>query len=172
MFTGATPNQHGIKQYEKPIINCDTLFDALLRAGKRIAIVAVKNSSIDCIFRNREIDYYSKHYDPDVLERVHSILESNKHDVILAYNQEYDDVMHATGPFSDEAIYAMKNNLSGFIRLNRYFDKYWNQYPRVIVFSPDHGAHLNHSDGRGTHGEDIPEDMEVNHYYGIRNKYK
>jgi hypothetical protein len=63
----------------------------------------------------------------------------------------------------------MKNNLSGFIQLNMYFDKCWNQYPRVIVFSPDHGAHLNNSDGRGTHGEDIPEDMEVNHYYGIRN---
>jgi hypothetical protein len=172
MFSGATPEQHGIRQYEKPVLKCDTLFDSLIRAGKRVAIVAVENSSIDRIFRDRKIDYFSENYDLAVLERVFLLMKSDKHDFILAYNQEYDDVMHATGPFSNEAIQAAKNNISGFIRLSMDFDEYWGLYNRVIVFSPDHGAHLNYSDGKGTHGDDIPEDMEIIHYYGIRRNNK
>jgi predicted AlkP superfamily phosphohydrolase/phosphomutase len=34
MFTGAPPETHGIRKYEKPVLGCDTLFDALARAGK------------------------------------------------------------------------------------------------------------------------------------------
>jgi predicted AlkP superfamily phosphohydrolase/phosphomutase len=43
LFTGAAPDQHGIRKYEKPVLKCDTLFDALIRAGKRGAIVAVRD---------------------------------------------------------------------------------------------------------------------------------
>ncbi len=53
MFTGALPEAHGIRRYEKPVLSCDTLFDAFLRAGKRVAIVAVEESSISRIFLNR-----------------------------------------------------------------------------------------------------------------------
>ena len=55
VFTGAKPETHGIMKYEKPALTCDTLFDAFIRAGKRVALVAVKNSSIDLIFRGRKI---------------------------------------------------------------------------------------------------------------------
>jgi predicted AlkP superfamily phosphohydrolase/phosphomutase len=66
MFTGAPPEAHGIRKYDKPVLSCDTLFDALARAGKKTAIVAVKNSSIDLVFRNRKIDYYTEEYDQQV----------------------------------------------------------------------------------------------------------
>ena len=35
MYTGAAPAVHGITVYEKKLITIDTLFDALVRAGKR-----------------------------------------------------------------------------------------------------------------------------------------
>ena len=41
MYTGAQPSVHGIQKYEKPVITIDTLFDALLRAGKKPAIVSL-----------------------------------------------------------------------------------------------------------------------------------
>ena len=34
MYTGAQPAVHGIQKYEKPVIQIDTIFDALIRAGK------------------------------------------------------------------------------------------------------------------------------------------
>ena len=38
MFTGAPPDTHGIRKSERPTLTCDTLFDALSRAGRRVAI--------------------------------------------------------------------------------------------------------------------------------------
>jgi len=53
IFTGAQPVVHGIHRYTRPVLECDTIFDALVRADKKVAIVSVENSSIDLIFRNR-----------------------------------------------------------------------------------------------------------------------
>ena len=36
------------------------------------------------------------------------------------------------------------------------------------MFCPDHGGH--DSEGRGTHGEDIPDDMEIVHFLGLFNQ--
>jgi hypothetical protein len=168
MFTGATPEQHGIRKYERPVLQCDTLFDALTRVGKRVAIVAVRNCSIDLIFRGRDITYYSESYDPNVTERVISLLEADQYDFILAYHQEYDDVMHATAPFAAEAMQAAKNNIAGFVQITKAFDEHWGRYNRMIVFTPDHGAHISSATGKGDHGEDISEDMELKHFYGFR----
>jgi hypothetical protein len=35
----------------------------MIRAGRRVAIIAVKNSSIDLIFRERSLDYFFELYD-------------------------------------------------------------------------------------------------------------
>lgn len=168
MFTGAAPDQHGIRKYEKPVLQCDTLFDALQRAGKRVAIVSVKGSSIDLIFRGRAIDYYSETYDPDVTKRVISLMKADRHEFILAYHQEYDDAMHKTGPFTEEALQAAKNNVRAFVSMNGAFDEYWQRYNRMVAFVPDHGGHMDDALGRGTHGADIAEDMELKHFYGFR----
>lgn len=66
MFSGVTPDIHGIRKYEKPILTVETLFDLLPIAGKRVAIVAVKDSSIDRIFRGRPIAYFSEQDDAQV----------------------------------------------------------------------------------------------------------
>jgi len=167
MFTGALPETHGIRKYEKPVLSCDTLFDTLLRAGKKVAVVAVEGSSIARIFLNREIDYFIEEYDQQVNDRVLRLLRDDDYDFILAYNQEYDDIMHRTTPRSEDAIGAMRNHIAGFEHLAEAFLKRYEDDTRLILFSPDHGTHLNPETGRGDHGLDIPEDMEVRSFWGI-----
>ncbi len=58
MYTGAQPAVHGIQKYEKPVIQIDTLFDAMLRAGKKCAILATERCSMSKIFLERDMDYY------------------------------------------------------------------------------------------------------------------
>lgn len=167
MFTGVPPKIHGIRKYEKPVIKTITLFDRAISAGKKVAIVAIAGSSIDIIFRERKIDYFSEEYDPQVTNRTVELIKANEHDLILTYHQEYDDMLHQTEPFSSEAIQAMNNHISSFEILSDAFNRFWRQHDRLIVFAPDHGAHLDTKTGKGNHGLDIPEDMELIHYYGV-----
>ncbi|MDD2715042.1 MAG: alkaline phosphatase family protein [Candidatus Wallbacteria bacterium] len=167
MFTGTSPEEHGLSVYHKPVLKCDTLFDALIRAGKRVAIVAVKNSSIDLIFRERELDYFSEESDSQVIERALYLIERNHHDFILAYNQEFDDSLHATTPVSEQSIQAVKNHTASFLRLARAANQHWKLCNRAILFAPDHGAHSDPLTGKGTHGQDIPEDMDIWHYLSL-----
>ena len=53
MYTGAQPAVHGIQKYEKPVITIDSIFDALIRAGKKPAIVAETNCSMSLIYLER-----------------------------------------------------------------------------------------------------------------------
>ena len=170
MFTGAPPERHGIQRPERPrpVLQGDTLFDALLRAGKRVAIVAAPATSIGRLFLGRALDYFPESYDPQVTQRVLSLLAADQHDIIVAYHQEYDDLMHETSPFDERALLAAANHVAAFAQLAEAFDRAWSRYHRAILFAPDHGAHVDPLTGRGTHGQDIPEDMEVVHFWGLR----
>jgi hypothetical protein len=168
MFTGAVPKVHGIRHYIKPVLACDTLFDALLRAGKRVAIVAVKKSSIDIMFRGRVLQYFSEDYDAQVTARTIELLARNEHDFILAYHQEYDDHLHMTEPFSPECLAAFQHHAASFAELCQAVDAHWAGYDRAVAFTPDHGAHFNAVAGRGAHGENINEDMDLAHFWGVR----
>jgi hypothetical protein len=167
MFTGATPEVHGIRTYERPVLLCDTIFDALVRADRKVAIVATVDSSIDLIFRNRSIDYFSEENDDCAVDRAIYLLNTSHHDFIVVYNQQYDDVMHETQPESKEALEALKKHIDSFNKLKLMYNKHWGRYDRLIAFTPDHGAHISNHDGKGTHGEDIPQDMQVIHFYEI-----
>jgi len=167
MFTGQPPSSHGIRRYERPVLQCQTLFDRLVEAGKRVAIVAVQNSSIDLIFRNRPLDYFSEAYDSEVTARTLQLLEADGHDFVLAYHQEYDDALHRTTPRAPEAIEAMQRHVASFVQLARAVEECWSAYDRMLGFVPDHGGHVDPDTGKGTHGVDIPEDMDVQHFYGV-----
>jgi len=170
MFTGAMPEDHGIRMYKRPILRCDTLFDALARSKKRVAIVAVEGCSIALIFRERPLSYFIEAYDQQVNNRVIHILgdKSNKSDFdfILAYNQAYDDTMHRTAPRSPEALRAMKNHIDSFKQLAEAFLRRYESYSRLVVFLPDHGEHVG-IDGHGIHESDIQEDVEVRSFWGV-----
>ena len=167
VFSGAPPEIHGIRHYERPVLAIDTLFDALIRAGRRAAIVAVKDSSIDVIFRGRALDYFSEEYDAQAQERALALLAANEHDLIVVYHQEYDDQLHRTEPFSAECLAAMRRHVASLQALAAAARTAWRARPHAIVVAPDHGAHLDPATGRGDHGLDIPEDMEVSHWYGV-----
>ncbi len=170
MFTGAEPKTHGITQYERPVLKCDTLFDSLVRAGKKTAIVAVADSSIDIIFRGRDIDYFTEKHDEGVTKRVSFLLDDNDYDFILAYHQEYDDALHATSPESEQALKALDNHISSFTEIAEKADNIWKGYNRTFLFAPDHGAHLDPDTQRGDHNQDIAEDMNVEHFFGFAKK--
>jgi hypothetical protein len=167
MFTGAQPEVHGITKYEKPVLRVDTLFDALARASKCVAIVAVKGSSIDLVFRDRKIDYYTEEYDPQVEARVLDILNAKDYDLILAYHQEYDDLMHGSTPRDPKALEAFRRHLKSFETLATAFNERYASVNRVVAFTPDHGTHIDPNTGKGTHGTDAPEDMDVRNFWGI-----
>jgi hypothetical protein len=166
LFTGAAPEQHGIRRYEKPVLSCDTLFDALVRGGKRVVIVAVRDSSIDRIFRERTVDYVSPIYDPLVTAHTLALLRANQHDMIVAYHQEYDDLLHATGPFSDLALRALEHHVQTWELLVRAANEAWRER-YVVAFCPDHGGHEDPETGRGDHGDDRPDDMQVRHFFHV-----
>jgi hypothetical protein len=168
MFTGLPPEEHGIRRYEKPVLACGTLFDRLAAAGRRVAVVSVAECSIDVIFRGRPVLYFSEEYDPGVVRRTVSLLEEDRADFILAYVQGYDDALHRTTSFSPEALAAARENVSQFLETAEAFDRCWSRFNRALLFAPDHGAHTSPTTLRGDHGEDIPEDMELSHFYGFR----
>lgn len=167
MFTGMKPVEHGITKYMKPVLKVETLFDTMIEAGKKTALVAVKDCSIDLIFRGRDIDYYSEKYDQQVTERVLELLEKADYDLIVAYNQEYDDLMHRSTPTNPEAIEAFRRHLKTFKVLADAFNREYKNNNRIIAFLPDHGTHVDPESGKGSHGTDTPEDMEVRHFWGI-----
>ena len=165
MFTGAQPDVHGITSYERPVLECETIFDVLIHAGKKVAIVAVKDSSIDLIFKDRDIAYYSEYYDPHVTVRAIELIKSDIYDFIVIYNQEYDDMLHKTTPSSPQCINATKHYIESLELLKCAIDKYWSKYNRLVAFMPDHGAHIDPETGKGTHGLNIPQDMRVYHFF-------
>ena len=167
MFTGHPPAGHGIRKYEKPVLRCEALFDRLISAGERVAIVAVKDSSIDRRFRDRTLDYFSEPYDPEVTETTLRLVKADRHDFVLAYHQEYDDILHRTTPHAPEAIEAMQRHVASFVRFAQAVEQSWGSRDRMLGFVPDHGGHIDADTGRGTHGIDTPEDMDVQHFYGL-----
>jgi len=165
MFTGAGPSVHGISRYEKPVLACDTLFDAVIRGGGRAAIAAVEDSSIDRIFRGRDVDYHPGPDDAAVLDSALELIVRDGHDLVVVYQPAYDDLLHRSDPFGPEALTALEGHVRAFELLSDAVMEYWAGHPRVSVFAPDHGAHLDAGSGRGDHGLDIPEDMEVEHFW-------
>jgi len=166
LFTGGAPKEHGIEKYAKPVLTCDTLFDALIRARKKVALVAVADSSVDRIFRDRALDYFSMPYDPLVTMKTLELMKSGEHDVIIAYHQEYDDLLHDTSPFSELAIKALERHTETWEFLVRSCRKIWKK-EFVAAFTPDHGAHTDPKTGRGDHGEQRPEDMDLRHFFHL-----
>jgi predicted AlkP superfamily pyrophosphatase or phosphodiesterase len=167
MYTGTPPEIHGIEKYEKPVVAIDSLFDALIQAGKRVAIVAVKGSSMSKIYAGKELDYYIETYDEEVCEKAKELIEKDEYDFISVYTQSYDDLMHMTGTESEYALDAMKSQINIFEKLAIAVDKSAKAHNTFLGFATDHGVHTNENGG-GTHGADIPEDLNIMHFYGIK----
>ncbi len=166
MYSGVLPSVHGIQKYEKPVLKVDTLFDLFLRAGKKCAIVSTAGDSISKIFLERDMDYYIYPSLRQVNAKALKLIKEDTYDLIVIYNGNYDSVMHAKGPESKKALRALKQNIAFYEKLVNRIKSAWKGHTVFYGFCPDHGCHLIDGD-RGSHGLDMPEDMNVIHFYGI-----
>lgn len=166
MYTGAQPSVHGIQKYEKPVITIDTLFDALLRAGKKPALITNGTCSLSRIFLERDMDYF--HFEEGTIEEVNAkaveVILRDEHDFILVYNGNYDSTMHKTGPESDASLAALHMNSHVFGMFSELIKKNWTGHNTLVGFAMDHGCH--EIDGScGSHGLDMDEDINIVHLY-------
>ena len=165
MFSGADPSVHGINRYEKPVLKVDTLFDEWAKAGKKVALISKGGQSIPKIFANRPIDYYITNGDKESVDKAIELLQTSDYDVIEVYNQEYDDKLHITYPISLSCKRAAKHYVESYVRLYDAVKTYWKDYSSLLTFSPDHGAHRIGKVFIGTHGKNVPSDMNILHFF-------
>lgn len=169
IFTGAPPEVHGITKYMRPVLKVETLFDVFAKNGKNTAIISVNHCSIDLIFRERNIDYFSLRSDEASYQLARRILAEGgwNYDLILCYDGGYDSAMHHNGVFAEKSVQAMRDSIRRCLDLIQQADRCWPDKNRLSIFVSDHGAH-DAIPGKGIHGTKKPDDMIVDHYYRIR----
>ena len=166
MYTGATPEVHGIRTYVKPVIRIDTLFDALLRAGKKCAIVSTEGDSLSHIFLEREMDYFIYPTVDECTEKALELIREDRHDFILLYNADYDSTMHRNAPEGAESLEVLKKNIRVFDTIAKTIEEHWGSHKTLLGFAPDHGCH-EIDGGLGSHGLEMPEDLNILHFYTV-----
>ena len=165
MYTGLDPAGHGIETYVRPQLTCDTLFDQLTAAGKKIAIIAMADSTFLHIFQGRELDYFEAKNAAEIQEKALELIASDQYDVISIHTFEYDNAAHAFGPESKQALNAVSIEAEGFAKIAEELKKFTGKHRTLLTYSPDHGQHLTEG-GTGTHGSKMIEDMNVLHFFG------
>ena len=165
MYTGALPEVHGIRKYEKPVIRIDTLFDAVLRAGKKCAIVADVKCSMAHIFLERDMDYFTFETIPEINAKAMELIDEDKYDLLCVYNGNYDSTMHKNGPEAEVSLEALRDNVRSFDRFAEAIKAKWGMHDTLLGFAMDHGCH-EIDGGCGSHGLDMPEDLNILHCYG------
>lgn len=172
IYTGAMPAVHGITEYRKPVITIDSLFDSLIRAGKRIALLGQKSCSMSNIWLERDIDYFVIENEGERAEKVRDLIIEDKHDVIVVWTGKYDTYDHKYGPEDPHSVAAFYQQGQLFEYFADTIRRNWQQHNTLLGFMSDHGCHsVNPTEEnnmhRGDHGTDSPLDLNVVHYYGV-----
>lgn len=167
MYTGVTPEIHGIRKYEKPVLKCRTVFDSFIENGKKCAIVSTSGDSISTIFLERNMDYFIYGTVEEVNAKALEIIGEDKYDFVVIYNGNYDGTMHRHGPEAEESLSALDGNVAFFAELCDKIESEWKNHNVFLGFCPDHGCH-EIDGGCGSHGLDMEEDMNVIHFYGVK----
>ena len=168
MYTGAQPAVHGIQKYEKPVIQIDTLFDALARAGKKIALVSTESASMSNIFKGRKMDVYNCTSEGAIVEKALELIIQDRYDVLCVYTYMFDTQDHAYGPEAPETLAALYGQGVIFDYMVSAIRRNWTQHNTLVSFSPDHGVHAcpEGSELLGDHGTDSPLDLNILHFLG------
>lgn len=165
MYTGAQPRVHGIRKYEKPVITIDTLFDAMIRCDKKVAILADRGSSMANIYNGRQMDYFFFDTLAEINAKAVELILEDRYDFIAVYNANYDDVMHKYGPESVEALAELRLNSQTFAMFAELIKTHWAKHNTLLGFAMDHGCH-EIDGGCGSHGLEMEEDINICHFYG------
>ena len=164
MYTGAQPEVHGIQAYEKPVITIDTIFDALIRAGKKPVIIAYGKCSLSKIYLERDMDYYILGSVAEVNAKAAQLIMEDKHDFYVVYNGNYDSVMHKKAPESPHSLGELRINSHAYAMFDSLISTHWKTHRTLMGFAMDHGCH-EIDDDLGSHGLDMPEDLNILHFY-------
>ncbi|MBR5113514.1 MAG: alkaline phosphatase family protein [Clostridia bacterium] len=170
MYTGVLPEKHGITKYMKPVLSCETLFDRMLAAGKKCAIVSTAGDSISKIFLERDMDYYIYPTEWQVNRKALKLIKENKYHLIVIYNGNFDATMHHHGPEAKKSLKVLDKNIKVYSKIVARIRECYKKYNVFYGFCPDHGCH--EIDGKaGSHGLDCYEDMAIIHFYGIKEAF-
>ena len=180
MYTGAMPEIHGIRKYEQPIIQIDTFFEAVNRAGKKVAIVSTPTASMSKIFLNKGADIYNCESEAQIVAKAQKLILEDKYDILCVYTYMFDTMNHRHGPEAKETINALYEQGIFFDTLVSCIQRNWKQHNTLIAFAPDHGVHLApegtlNTKGKpikGNHGSDSPLDLNILHYLGVVEREK
>lgn len=175
MYTGAQPAVHGIQAYEKPVIRIDTLFDALIRAGKKPIIIADPVCSMSHIYQERDMDYIAVSGVANINAAAAKVILEDQHDFVVVYNGNFDYRMHRSGCETPETLAELRYNALTFAMFSQMVRENWQHHNTLVGFAMDHGCHdvepfVAPKDGQmryATHGSDIPQDMNIVHHYKI-----
>ncbi|MBQ0100096.1 MAG: alkaline phosphatase family protein, partial [Lachnospiraceae bacterium] len=150
-----------------PVQHTDSVFDALIRAGKKPCIIScTPNCSMSLIWKERDMDYFIFDKVPEVLEKALEVIPEDKYDMVVVYNHNYDSRMHKTGAESEDSLAQLDDNCRTFGLLCDAVREHWKDHNTLVGFAPDHGCHDTDKDS-GTHGLYMPEDINIMHFYGI-----
>lgn len=132
MYTGAQPSVHGIQKYEKPVIKIDTIFDALIRAGKKPAIVADKDCSMGKIYLEREMDYFICNTIAEINAKAAELIMKDEYDFIAVYNGNYDSAMHKNAPEGLKALCELRANSEAFAMFDDLIKTHWQGHNPLL----------------------------------------
>jgi predicted AlkP superfamily pyrophosphatase or phosphodiesterase len=164
IYSGAKPPVHGITKYEKKPITIETLFDVAARAGKKVALIASTNCSMGNIFPGRDIDYFHPANSYEVNAVAAKVLLEDQYDIVVIYNGNFDNAQHKFGPESPEALAELKHNSTTFALFASMIRDYFKHHNTLLGWITDHGCH-EIDGGLGSHGLDMPEDINVVHMF-------
>ena len=75
--------------------------------------------------------------------------------------------MHKHGPDAPESVAALEQNAATFESLAEAIGDLWKtKHTALLGFAPDHGCH-EIDGGCGSHGLDMPSDLNIVHFYGV-----
>lgn len=164
MYTGVNPIVHGIRKYEKPVLKIETIFDVLIKQGKKPVIIAEKDSSLSMIFQERKMDYFIYPTIEEVNKKALEILKEDKYDFVVIYNGNYDEAMHRHAPEGKESLKELKNNIEAYLKFANFIEENYKNHNTLLGFAMDHGCHKIDG-GLGSHGLKMPEDLNICHLY-------
>ena len=166
MYTGLKPREHGILKYEKPVLRVRTVFDDVVAAGKKAAIVSTAGDSISKIFLERPVDYFIYPSKKECNEKAMELIVEDRHNLIVLYNGDYDYQMHRHTPEGRRALRALQENIETFNSICGRIEECWDSHRCAATFAPDHGCHRTCL-FLGSHGVEEPCDMNILHFYGF-----
>jgi hypothetical protein len=112
------------------------------------------------------MEYFIYDTPEEVNAKALELIDEDKFDLIVIYNGNYDGTMHKCGTESEQALTALRQNVAFYAELVEKIRTSWKGHNVFYGFCPDHGCHEIDAEC-GSHGLDMPEDMNVIHFYGI-----